>query len=412
MNPIGNCFTGVIGSDSSQNGFSPASRRDLPTRGTVSPRAVDAPGGLRAKLCWSGVLVLVLGMTHAAWAQTGARDTAVDPIQHRAAGAFPRVGDFEVLRGDFHIHTFHSDGRQTSKQRVFEAWQHGYDVIAITDHGNYRAYEEARPWADALGLILLRGLETGVHQHEHLVALGFADTYVPRDPHHWAETSGAERAYYRDQLEQLTRAGAFVLYAHPHVGWRDPMKWAVGERHLSGIEVKNTVVGTGWATVESHGTWCYPFAFDWALEHDLALFANSDIHADRGEADQPVTLVLVSQRSAAGVMEAFGARRTVAWFNGMLWGREDLLTNLLRGLISVEAIADPDNASNWVRLRNQGPVPLAARVSLAEAAVSLAPYGEVLLAGTTGDTLTIGWTNVWVASNQTIKVDHAVRANR
>ena len=80
----------------------------------------------------------------------------------RQVAPFPRIVDppqaspgegttWEVLRGDFHMHTTHSDGKLSPVDRVLERRNHGYDVIAITDHGNFRAYEEAREQAEALG---------------------------------------------------------------------------------------------------------------------------------------------------------------------------------------------------------------------------------------------------------------------
>lgn len=338
---------------------------------------------------------------------------AVEAWQRRAPGAFPQVGPYQVLRGDLHIHTFHSDGRRTAKQRVFEAWRYGYDTIAITDHRNFRAYEEALPWAEALDLILIRGMETGVRGKEHIVALGFADDYVPRNPHSWAESEGQEQVYYREQMARMTQAGGLMLYAHPHVGLREPILWAIKEGHVIGVEVKNEVVSDRWNTVESHGTWCYPFAFDWALEHHLALFANSDIHQGRDESEPPVTLVLAETRTAEGVLAAIRARRTVAWFDGMLWGRQEHLEALARELVEVRATVTPEGEASWWRLRNRGPVVLEARVvgggyDEREPTI-LGAYEEALLAGPpAAEKLTLEWCNLWINPRQTLRVEHAV----
>ncbi len=48
--------------------------------------------------------------------------------------------------------------------------------------------------------------------------------------------------------------------------------------------MKNDVVGSGWNTVESLGTYWYPFAFDWAVEHNL-----TTPHALRATAQQGQT---------------------------------------------------------------------------------------------------------------------------
>ena len=343
---------------------------------------------------------------------------AEPPIATRREAPFPAVVDppgapaaegtvFHVLRGDFHIHTPHSDGRLSPAERVTEAWRYGYDVIAITDHGNFRAYEEALPHAEALGLILLRGIETGIAGQEHLVALDFSADYEPRNPHRWAEAEGQEAVYYRDQMRRLAEAGAYVLYAHPHVGLREPMRWAIGEGLLRGVEVKNDVVGNRWNTVESHGTWWYPFALEWALEHNLAVFANSDIHGARGDADQATTLVLAQERSVEGVRDAFEAGRTIAQFDGMLVAREDLLSLLVANLIDVCVKGDAE--VGWrLRVENRGPVALEATLEdILEKALTLEPYQKVLLSlAEAPESIRIEWNNLWIRPTDNLKTTH------
>ncbi len=314
---------------------------------------------------------------------------------------------FHVLRGDFHIHTPHSDGKLSPAERVTEAWRYGYDVIAITDHGNFRAYEEALPHAEALGLILLRGMETGIAGHEHLVALDFSPDYEPRNSHQWAEAEGQEAVYYRDQMRRLTDAGAYILYAHPHVGLREPVRWAIGEGLLHGIEVKNDVVGSRWNTVESHGTWWYPFALEWALEHDLAVFANSDIHGARGDAGQATTLVLARERSVEGVREALKAGRTIAQFDGMLVAREDLLSLLVANLVDVRVLGNAE-VGRRLQVENRGPVALEAFLeNILEEAITVKPYQKVLLPlDATPESISIQWNNLWIRPTDHLKTTH------
>ncbi len=338
----------------------------------------------------------------------------------RQAPPFPVILDppgdeeearYHVLRGDFHIHTPHSDGKVPPADRVLEAWRYGYDVIAITDHGNFRAYDEALPVAEALGMIFLRGIETGLSGQEHLVALDFSADYEPRNPHHWAEAEGEERVFYQEQWRRLDDAGGFVLYAHPHVGLREPMLWGIEEGLLRGIEVKNDVVGTGWGTVESHGTHWYPFALDWALEHDLAVFANSDIHGARDDTPQAVTLVLAEEQSVEGVVDAFESGRTIAYFNDMLVAREELLALLIGNLVDVR-LSPVDDEQTWLRIENRGPIALEASVEaagLAAETVELGPYAQVLVgpAFPPAD-VTIEWTNLWTRSTENLTTTHTV----
>lgn len=52
----------------------------------------------------------------------------------------PEIGEVQVLKGDFHMHTLLSDGQVWPHQRVIEADGNGLDVISITDHIEYRPY--------------------------------------------------------------------------------------------------------------------------------------------------------------------------------------------------------------------------------------------------------------------------------
>lgn len=341
---------------------------------------------------------------------------------------------YSVLRGDFHIHTPHSDGELTPQDRVREAWAYGYDVLAITDHRNFKAHEEALPVAEELGLILIRGMETGLHEMEHLVALDFAADYVPRDPHSWADTEGGSRVYYREQWRRLADAGGFILYAHPHIGldgagaWvaetgetldpplrhklREPLKWALAEGLLHGIEVRNHTVVTGWGAVRDRDTLWYPMALDWADDYGLTVFANSDVHKSRaedGNADelQSATLVLVRERSREGVMEALRAGRTIAYFSGLLCGPKDTVATLVAGLTRVDLRNGP-NGAGLVRIENLGPVALTAELQgldLLPVTVD-AHQTAILELAAAPEELSITWTNALIRSTESLVTVH------
>ncbi len=342
---------------------------------------------------------------------------------------------YAVLRGDFHIHTPYSDGKLTPAERVREAWKYGYDVIAITDHRDFRAYAEALPVAEQFGLILIRGMETGLHEMEHLVTLDFAADYVPRDPHSWADAEGGPRVYYREQWRKLTDAGGFVLLAHPHIGhsgdceWvaetgdpldpplrhglREPIRWALREGLLHGIEVRNHTTDRGWGVVKDRGTLWYPMALDWAQEYGLTVFANSDVHPARDQAGnahepQSATLLLVRERTPKGVMEALRAGRTVAHFGGMLCGRKEMVATLLRGLTRVDFRGGEDGAGQ-VRIENHGPVALTAEVngSGLDPVTVDADQTAILKLTEAPKQLSITWANAVIRSTKSLTTLHA-----
>lgn len=342
---------------------------------------------------------------------------------------------YEVLRGDFHIHTIHSDGKLTPHDRVRESWAFGFDVIAITDHRNFVAYEEVRPVAEELGMILIRGMETGLHGMEHLVALGFGPDYVPVDEHSWDATPDGSRVYYRQQWSKLAGDGALMLYAHPHVGhnaednWvaetgktlqpplqhalREPVQWALGEGLLHGIEIRNHTVQTGWGAVRDRDTLWYPMALDWAVEHKLTVFANSDIHGWRKDSGAPgeeesATLVLVRERSREAVMEALRAGRTVGHFAGMLAAPAAVAELLVRGMTEV-SYRRGEGESSRVRIENRGPVPLTVQLQGHDLEpVRIEAYQSVMVdLATAPDKLAIEWVNVVVRSDASLVTQHA-----
>jgi hypothetical protein len=316
---------------------------------------------------------------------------------------------YEVLRGDFHMHTLHSDGSLSPTERVIEAWQYGYDVIAITDHGSFASYDEALATAKALDILLLRGMETGLSGQEHLVALDFSADYQPRNPHQWAETQGQSQVFYQDQWRSLAAAGGYVLYAHPHVGLREPMLWGIGQGLLQGIEVKNDFVGSGWNTVESLGTYWYPFAFDWAVEHNLTLFADSDVHGARDQTEQATTLVVVKDRSREGVMEALRAGRTLAYFNNMLCAHRWVLELLMASLVDL-SLKETQDGKIFLCLQNRGPVPLAVQITgMPVEPLTLGACQKVLVAlRRKPETVTVIWKNLYVRSTENLTTTHTL----
>ncbi len=310
--------------------------------------------------------------------------------------AFPPVGEYQVLRCDFHMHTVISDGRLTARERVEESARLGYDVIAITDHGRTQAYRSAKAAGDELGVLVLRGLESGVQGKEHYVILGIDGTYRPRDPHRWSESEDDPTVYYQEQMEKVREHGGLIIWAHPHVGLREPTLWGIGQGIIRGIELKNDVVGEGWNTVKSHGTDWYPEAFEWAMEHGLAVLACTDAHGPR-RADPAVSLLLVTERTEKGVLDAIRECRTAAWFDGMLWGRQELLGRLMQAMVRAEP------AGGALTLRNLGPVALKGVVEGGAAGTfELPPYQEASVTAAPGK-VTVRWENVWTGLQDNLR---------
>ena len=67
-----------------------------------------------------------------------ARQTLTQNKELRREIIVPQVRGLNVYKADLHTHTIFSDAHVTPEYRVQEAWLDGLDVIAITEHTEYR----------------------------------------------------------------------------------------------------------------------------------------------------------------------------------------------------------------------------------------------------------------------------------
>jgi len=61
---------------------------------------------------------------------------------YRKNVVIPNVGEYQVLKCDFHMHTVFSDGHVWPNVRNQETWQEGLDAYAITDHVEYTPHKD------------------------------------------------------------------------------------------------------------------------------------------------------------------------------------------------------------------------------------------------------------------------------
>ncbi len=77
---------------------------------------------------------------------------------------------------DLHLHTTHSDGALSPHDLVQKARDAGLNTIAITDHDNVAALDEAIEWGRSMGVEVITGLELSVTLSEkdvHILAYFF-----------------------------------------------------------------------------------------------------------------------------------------------------------------------------------------------------------------------------------------------
>ena len=71
-----------------------------------------------------------------AWLPPETRDSP-DAIERARQGSVPRLVDRDDIRGDLHMHTTYSDGREPLRRMVHAAHALGYEYVAITDHSEH-----------------------------------------------------------------------------------------------------------------------------------------------------------------------------------------------------------------------------------------------------------------------------------
>lgn len=260
-------------------------------------------------------------------------------IPARTPIQIPDIPGYLTLKCDFHIHTVFSDGGVWPTVRVEEAWREGLDAIAITDHIEYqphkddiptnhaRSYEIAKAPGDAIGMIVIRGSEvTRKMPPGHINAI-FLQSNAPLDTEDW-----------RDALKIASDQGAFIFWNHP--GWTGqqpdglarwyPEHTELFDKHLiHGIEVVN------WRDY-------YPEVHRWALEKNLTMMGNSDVHdpigmgvATNHQERRPITLVFAREKTPEAIKEALAAHRTAVLFEDMLIGRREYLEPIFKASIKV-----------------------------------------------------------------------------
>ncbi len=169
------------------------------------------------------------------------------------------------LRGNLHLHTTASDGDLSPQEAVDLYREHGYDFLAITDHGRLVPPSSLR----AEGMTLLPGMELHPGQGElgqahHVVAIGMEiPIEVPQTPS------------LQTGLAHIVSRCRFAFIAHPYwtsVTYRD----LLGMRGHIGLEVFNYTceVGIGrgtsdetWDALLARGEHCLGFAVDDAHMH-------------------------------------------------------------------------------------------------------------------------------------------------
>lgn len=288
----------------------------------------------------------------------------------------PQVNGYNVYKADLHIHTVFSDGQVLPKFRVNEAWQDGLDVVAVTDHIEYRPHEATfydylKGYADKEHMPGVKGLEKG----KQVVDLNYSVSEALKEAKKYGLTiipgseitrSGTKVGHFnalfttdnntiydKDPVQAVRNAkaqGALVMHNHP--GWRkESLDYTETERIvydeglIDGVEVMN-------------GTEFYPLIIDRVRERGLFIAANTDVHSSTANDYRltgnlrPMTLILAKDKSLKSIREALEAKRTIALGYNTLCGEEKLLNDFFVASVKLTEIDE----QSWM-LTNMTSVP-------------------------------------------------------
>ena len=256
----------------------------------------------------------------------------------------PNVGEYHVLKCDFHTHTVFSDGHVWPNVRNQEVWEEGLDSYAITDHVEYtphkadvnvnhnRGYELLKESADKSNLILVKGTEITRNTppgHFNAIYINDASGFIED-----RATNEHDKAAVMKAAEQ----DAFIFWNHP--GWQPGIEGSYEwipfvddlykNKALHGIEVVN-------------GFGIHIKALDWCLDKGLTVMGTSDIHnlvahdydLSKDYVHRTMTLVMAKERSAESIREALDEGRTVAWASKYLLGKEDNVRALFNACVEL-----------------------------------------------------------------------------
>ena len=253
------------------------------------------------------------------------------------------------------MHTVFSDGTVWPTVRVQEAAAEGLDAIAITDHIEYlphskditadlnRSYQIARPLANDYDILLVQGTEiTRSMPPGHLNALFISNANL------------IDREDVNEAIKEARDQGAFLLWNHPCWDAQQPDTVLWWKEHsqllkndlLHGIEVYNSEFCTE--------------ALSWAVEKNLTIFGNTDVHGPLNNNNElrPMTLVFAKSRTIGGIKEALFNQRSVAYFENKLVGKSEFLEPLFFQSLKMPAtpLKLTNENSKTIRIVNQSDI--------------------------------------------------------
>jgi hypothetical protein len=228
----------------------------------------------------------------------------------------PELYGRRPLRGDFHIHTLHSDGRSTPAEMMIRGRELGLDVVVITDHNDYQGSIDGIEAQQRLGLnvITMPGEEvSGPNWHTLSINADAAiydlstEAFAQQDIDAWSYEA------LRWAIETTQAHGGRAYLAHPYWwverGYHLPLTFydrVLAEGILDGIELLGDV------HYENNVRSLARYLDFRAAGATIPILGNSDTHRSEHTYGVYWTLIYARELTPAGVLDAIAEGWSVA----------------------------------------------------------------------------------------------------
>lgn len=339
----------------------------------------------------------------------------------------PGIMGLNCYKADLHVHTIFSDADLSPEQRIREAWVDGLDVIAITDHIEYRPYEPnylqftkgynadgkaheavnhrlVRKEADATGIRADLNLPVQLAQKEAekrygkqlLVIPGAEITREPKTIGHfnalWTKDNNA--IYDIDPYQSIRNArkqGALITHNHP--GWSrkscDKTEFEVkayAEGLIDGVEIMN-------------GFWFYPKTMQRCIDENLYMVGSTDTHAITSawyKANgffRTLTFIFAKDNTHKAIREAIEKHRTLCYSSGNIAGEEKLLVEFFKASVNYRYLSTNKKGVRSYALTNTTSIKYTLRVG--KHIHELRPFETITVSAAKDKDLVVTVTNMW-----------------
>ena len=161
------------------------------------------------------------------------------------------------MKCDLHVHSYASyDSISSPKDIIKEAFKKGIDCIAITDHGEVKAFDEIKKYASGKGILVIKGIEVKSDKGD-IIGLNVKEK-IPKG------------LSIKETIKRIKDQNGLVVIPHPffkYYRFKEDLNNILED--IDAVEVLNGTISKS----------ANKKAFDFVKKNDLPFTAGSDAHS-------------------------------------------------------------------------------------------------------------------------------------